>query len=92
MQVDAGVEDGGSSGPLNLIFGPPDCGSMALEANVNLSGYRSDRYAWDDPECARRSAALGRNDAADPGNSRGGYLRELVYSVNGTTRTARGTC
>ncbi len=89
--VDGGTEDAGTRGPLNLIFGPSDCAAMAVEPNVNLSGYRSDRYAWDDSGCARRSAALVRNDAADPGNSRGGYLRELVYSVNGTNRTARGT-
>ena len=88
---DAGVDDGGTTGPLNVIFGPTGCVAMTFEPNVSLSGYRSDRYAWNDSSCARRSAALVRNDAADPGNSNGGYLREFVYSSGGTSRTARGT-
>ena len=32
-----------------------------------------------------------RNEAADPGGSRGGYLRELTFTVNGDTRTESGT-
>ena len=64
---------------------------MTIEAGVNLGGYLVDRYGWGDESCARRTAALVRNNAADPGGSRGGYLRELTYRVGGVGRTARGT-
>ena len=88
---DAVTDDGGTSGPDNFVFGPTDCAPMVVEPNVDVSGYRSDRYGWDDSRCVERSAALVRNDAADPGGSRGGYLREFAYSVDGRARIARGT-
>jgi hypothetical protein len=62
-----------------------------LEQAVSVGGYLSDRYSWSDGNCLRRTAALVRNNAADPGGSRGGYLRELTFNINGANRTARGT-
>lgn len=82
---------GGSGTTTGFTPGPAGCTVQGLEANVSVGGFMSDRYSWSDATCARRSAALVRNTAADPGGSRGGYLRELTYTVNGATRTARGT-
>lgn len=71
--------------------GATGCQVQTVEAGVNLSNYTVDRYGWSDASCKRRTAALVRNDAADPGGSHGGYLRELTW-VNGTTATtSRGT-
>jgi hypothetical protein len=64
---------------------------MMHEAAVSIGGYNTDRYTWSDGACAHRSAALVRNDASDPGGSHGGYLRQLVWSRNGTDVTATGT-
>jgi hypothetical protein len=64
---------------------------MQHEAGVSVGGYMSDRFTWSDGACANRSAALVRNDAADPGGSHGGYLRQLVWNRAGTNVTATGT-
>jgi len=50
-----------------------------------------DRYGWSDATCSARKASLVRNGGADPGGSNGGYLRELVWSAGGKTRTAVGS-
>ncbi|MBL8950203.1 MAG: hypothetical protein JNK82_05465, partial [Myxococcaceae bacterium] len=50
------------------------------------------RYTWADADCEPRSAALVRNDAADPGGGRGGFMRELTWRRGpGDDVTARGT-
>ncbi len=82
---------GGITGTGGFALGPTGCVAETLDANVSVGGYMSDRYGWSDGNCQRRTAALVRNNAADPGGSRGGYLRELTLTVNGATRTARGT-
>jgi hypothetical protein len=87
-----GTTGGGSGGTLaGFTLGSPGCAAQTLDANVSVGGYMSDRYNWSDSTCTRRSASLVRNNAADPGGSNGGYLRELTFTINGTTRTARGT-
>ncbi len=86
-----GASGGGSGGVGGFALGPSGCAAQALEASVSVGGYLSDRYAWSDGACLRRTAALVRNTGADPGGSRGGFLRELTLTVNGAVRTARGT-
>jgi hypothetical protein len=85
---------GGGSGvvaPAAFTKGPSGCTAMTLESKVSVGGYVSDRYRWSDGSCRPRAAALVRNDAADPGGSHGGYLRELSYELNGSPMVARGT-
>ena len=82
---------GGTTTIAGFQPGPTGCQPQQLEADVSVGGYRSDRYAWSDSACLRRTAALVRNNAADPGGSRGGFLRELTLELNGAPRTARGT-
>lgn len=87
----AGGGTGGGTSTGGFVLGAPGCTAQTLDANVSVGGYMSDRYGWSDGACLRRTAALVRNNAADPGGSRGGYLRELTLTVNGASRTARGT-
>ena len=88
----AGGGGGGAvAGTGGFALGPTGCVAQTLDANVSVGGYMSDRYGWSDGHCQRRTAALVRNNAADPGGSNGGFLRELTLTVNGATRTARGT-
>ncbi len=85
---------GGSAGSSSAGFtsGPAGCAPMVLDAGVSVGGYLSDRYAWSDGACQPRSAALVRNTAADPGGSRGGFMRELKWRRGaGDDVTARGT-
>lgn len=87
----AGGGTGGGTSTGGFALGPSGCVTQTLDANVSVGGYMSDRYGWSDANCLRRTAALVRNTASDPGGSRGGYLRELTLTVNGASRTARGT-
>ena len=77
--------------PLAFTAGATGCAAMQHEGGVSVGGYVSDRFTWSDGACAHRSAALVRNDASDPGGSRGGYLRQLVWNRAGTDITATGT-
>jgi hypothetical protein len=80
---DAGVVADGGIAPDAGAGGP--CSAMAIGPK-SLSGYSTDLIQWSDEACRPRSAALVRNDAADPGGSHGGFLRELVYEVDGKKR------
>lgn len=71
--------------------GSPGCAGLVLEAGADLSGYRVDRFTWSDQACARRSAAMVRNDGPDPGGSNGGYLRELTWRGASQDVVARGS-
>jgi len=77
---DEGNPDGGSA--------TSDCQGIAVQNGASVGGYNSDVYTWFDSSCRQRTAALVRNDAPDPGGSRGGYLRLLTYQVDGQTRSA----
>lgn len=66
------------------------CAPLTLERDVRVEGYRVDRYAWRDSDCRPRSAALVRNDGADPAGWNGGYLRRYTYEAAGATRTCDG--
>ncbi len=82
---------GGAPAPLAFTPGATGCSAMLLEPGIDVGGYTSDRYSWRDADCRPRSAALVRNDAADPGGSYGGFLRELTWERSGQTIVARGT-
>ncbi len=87
-----GPATGGGTGTIaGFTPGPSGCQTESLANNVSVGGYVSDRYTWSDSNCLPRSAALVRNTSADPGGSNGGFLRELTFTINGATRTARGT-
>lgn len=86
-----GAAGGGAPAAIAFTAGPSGCAAMSLDPGVNLGGFVSDRYHWSDSACRPRTAALVRNDVADPGGSYGGYLRELTYQLDGTPVTARGT-
>jgi hypothetical protein len=88
-----GGASGGGGGSTTAAFQPGSmgCQPQTLEAALNLNNYVVDRYGWSDANCQRRSAALVRNNTADPGGSRGGFLREFTWRNGSTTVTARGT-
>lgn len=69
---------------------PHSCVPLELARNVDLEGFRSDRYTWHDSDCAPRSAFLVRNDTRDPAGWQGGYVRRYVYEAQGSTRTCDG--
>lgn len=71
--------------------GPSGCAAIAIDSATKVDGSGADTYAWSDSRCARRSAALIRNDAADGFGESGGYLRRLTYELAGQTRTCTGT-
>jgi len=90
----AGGSGGAAGGSSSAAFtpGPSGCDPLAIAAGTSVGGYNSDRFTWSDADCQPRSAALVRNDAADPGGSRGGFLRELTWRrAPGDDVTARGT-
>jgi|CXWL01.1.fsa_nt_gi hypothetical protein len=94
FDADGGAKDSGSppdAGPSQFTPGPRGCQPIELEADVDLGGYHCDRYEWTDETCAPRTAALVRNNAPDPGGSRGGFLRELTWRSGTRDITARGT-
>jgi hypothetical protein len=66
------------------------CAPLRLERGVELDGFRVDRFTWRDRACHARSAALVRNDAADPAGWNGGYLRRYTYEADGAQRTCDG--
>ncbi|MBL8953194.1 MAG: hypothetical protein JNK82_20620, partial [Myxococcaceae bacterium] len=83
---------GGSGTSASFTPGATGCKALELSAAANVGGYTSDRYTWADADCEPRSAALVRNDAADPGGGRGGFMRELTWRRGpGDDVTARGT-
>lgn len=88
--ADSGV-DAGTSVINGFATGPLGCSPLSLSAGANVGGYMVDRYAWSDSACTARTAALVRNIGADPGGTRGGYLRELTWKAGSVDRTARGT-
>jgi hypothetical protein len=71
--------------------GPKGCGALTLEKAKSVDGYVSDEFAWFDARCKLRVATMVRNDATDPAGQHGGYLRKLVYDVDGKPRTAIGS-
>jgi len=84
----------GPSGPFGgerLARGATGCKAIAVDAARNVDGYTSDVYTFHDARCSPRGAALVRNNAADPGGSRGGVLRQYTYKSGATTRTCNGT-
>ncbi|WLT30994.1 glycosyl hydrolase family 18 protein [Geothrix sp. PMB-07] len=60
-------------------------------ANEKPGSYNSDVYRWLDSTKQQRTAVLTRNDAADPGGSHGGMLRQYRYFANGAERVVTGT-
>jgi hypothetical protein len=90
--ADAGTDDT-DAGTDNTDAGTVESGTCApvkLERDLQLDGFRTDRYTWRDDDCRPRSAALVRNDATDPAGWNGGYLRRYTYEVQGATRTCDG--
>jgi len=82
---------GGAGGPGAATNGASGCEPMRIEGAFNLGGYSCDRFTWSDAGCRPRTAALVKNNAADPGGSRGGYLRQITYEAGGKTRTVSGS-
>ena len=78
--------DAGTTPPLRGV-----CKPIALDAGKSVDGYVADVFSFYDARCAVRTAVLARNDAADPGGSKGGFLRKYTYDVGGTPRAATGT-
>jgi hypothetical protein len=62
-------------------------------ANETPASYNCDVYRWYDSAGKQRTAALSRNDAADPGGSRGGVLYQYRFTPAGssTERVVTGT-
>jgi hypothetical protein len=74
--------------------GPPPevCPPIDVEHGASIGGFSSDVFTWRDARCRPRSAAMVRNDAADPAGHRGGYLRQIAYELaDGSTRTCVGS-
>ena len=61
--------------------------------NESPNGYNCDVYRWTDSAGKQRTAALSRNNAADPGGSRGGVLYQYRFFPGGgaTERVITGT-
>jgi hypothetical protein len=59
--------------------------SPLTEANEPVNGYNCDVYRWIDSAGKQRTAALSRNNAADPGGSNGGVLYQYRFTPTGTT-------
>ncbi|UXI70115.1 hypothetical protein [Tahibacter amnicola] len=79
------------SGNFEPVIAPPDNG-IVIEPDVNLDGFRSDRYTWRDSAGRPRSAAMVRNTQRDPASKYGGYLRQLTYQLaDQSTRTVTGS-
>ena len=62
-------------------------------ANENPNRYNCDVYRWADSTGHQRTAALSRNNAADPGGSSGGVLYQYRFTPAGTAteRVVTGT-
>lgn len=85
-----GTSGGGTSSSGGGTTALQGCEPLSVDAGVSVGGYRSDVYRWSDGDCRPRTTALVRNDAADPGGSRGGFARQMTYEASGTTRVAVG--
>jgi hypothetical protein len=99
-KTDAGADSGApapdgaldaNGTPVPTVHSGP-CPVLAVHAGTMPDGFASDEFAWADSRCAPRTAALVRNDAADPTGYFGGYLRELTFQLaaGGGTRTVKG--
>ena len=86
-----GGSGGSGSGAGTAAPGASGCQPMRIEGAFNLGGYACDRFTWSDAGCKTRTASLVKNSAADPGGSRGGYLRQITYEANGQPRTVNGS-
>ena len=103
VTVDAGAAaprpappaDGGQGVPrdttTDLAPSAIGCEAISLQAGDRVEGSAADTFSWSDARCARRSAALLRNDARDAFGQHGGYLRSYTYVVDGKVRTLKGT-
>ncbi len=62
-------------------------------ANETPNSYNCDVYRWTDSAGRQRTAALSRNNAADPGGSHGGVLYQYRFTPSGaaTERVITGT-
>lgn len=62
-------------------------------ASETPNSYNCDVYRWVDSAGKQRTAALSRNNTADPGDSRGGVLYQYRFTPTGTTteRVITGT-
>jgi hypothetical protein len=85
----AGASDGPAP-PSGDGPAPEACPALLVQAGQSVDGFASDVYTWHDAAGRPRSAALVRNDAADPSGNFGGYLRRYVYETQGQTRTCVG--
>ncbi len=94
-RTDAATTDGNASeGGISTdgsLPGPIGCKPIAIDAAKSVDGYTSDVFSYYDGRCNLRSAALVRNDAVDPGGSRGGFLRQMTYEAGGAKRSCNGT-
>lgn len=80
---DGGVDGVGRGGRI--------CSVLAIEADADIDGFRSDVFRWQDSDCRWRSAALVRNDGDDPAGRKGGYMRRYSYQVGGQERICTGS-
>lgn len=81
-------QGGGDEHP--VVVPPGGTAALTIERDVDLDGFAADRYRWIDADGEERTAALVRNDQADPTGNKGGYLREATYVEDGETRTCSG--
>lgn len=71
---------------------PDACPAIVVAHGMSVDGFSSDVYTWRDSRCRPRSAAMVRNDSADPAGHSGGYLRRYTYELaDGTARTCDGS-
>jgi hypothetical protein len=88
---DGGATDGGGTPDGGSPPGGSACPALQVQAAQSVGGFVSDVFTWRDGACQPRSAALVRNDRADPSGHRGGYLRRHTYRLpDGSTRTSDG--
>jgi hypothetical protein len=70
---------------------PPEPWAPISREHEQPDDYDSDVYRWVDASGQQRTAALTRTDAADPGGSCGGMLRQLRFFLpDGVERVASG--
>jgi len=76
---------------MNEAAAPPTWATVAVDAGQSVGGFTSDVVRWRDAGNKERSAALVRNDAADPAGFYGGYVRRFTYTkADGSVRAATG--
>jgi hypothetical protein len=64
---------------------------LGVNENASVDNYISNQFTWYDSGGKARTAALVKNDRADPLGRKGGYLRQYTYSLGTTTRVVDGT-